>query len=89
MQTGIVDTVIDGDTFTLTTDEIIRLANVKAPEKGSPNAAKAREKLNQLLGNKYIKYKELAKDTYGRIVAEVWVDSLYINDEMNRFMSLL
>ena len=89
MQTGVVDTVIDGDTFTLTTDEIIRLASVNAPEKGSPNAAKTREKLDQLIGNKYIKYKELARDTYGRIVAEVWVDSTYVNDEMRKYISSL
>ena len=89
MQTGVVDTIIDGDTFTLTTDEIIRLANVNAPEEDSPNAAKTREKLNDLIGNKYIKYNEVAKDTYGRIVAEVYVNSTYVNDEMRKYISLL
>ena len=89
MQTGIVDMVIDGDTFTLTTDEIIRLAGINAPEKGSPNAARARERLNELIGNKYVRYNEVARDTYGRIVAEVYVNSTYVNDEMRRYLSQL
>ena len=87
MKTGVVDTVIDGDTFTLNSGETIRLANVDAPEKGKPNAAKAREELNRLIGGKTITYDIKARDTYGRLVAEVWVDGNNVNNEMTRFVS--
>jgi len=87
LKTGVVDTVIDGDTFTLESGETIRLANVDAPEKGTPNAAKAREELNRLIGGKPITYDIKARDVYGRLVAEVWVDGSNINDEIVRFVS--
>lgn len=87
MKTGVVDTVIDGDTFTLETGETIRLANVNAPEKGTPNAAKAREELNNLIGGKTITYEVKARDVYGRLVAEVWIDGHNVNDEIIRFIS--
>ena len=87
MKTGVVDTVIDGDTFTFETGETIRLANVNAPEKGTPNAAKVREELNNLIGGKTIAYEVKARDVYGRFVAEVWIDGRNVNDEIIRFIS--
>jgi micrococcal nuclease len=89
MQTGVVETVLDGDTFRLNTGETVRLAEVDAPEVGSPAYAQAFEKLKQLVKGKAILYDQRAVDNYGRIVADVWVNSLYINNEMCRFISLL
>ena len=54
MKKGIVDTVIEVDTFTLKTGETIKLTCVDAPVAGTPNAAKAREELNRLIGRKLI-----------------------------------
>jgi endonuclease YncB( thermonuclease family) len=89
MQTGVVDVVIDGNTFTLNTGETVRLAEVDAPEVGSTVYAQALEKLKQLIGSKVILYDQRGIDDYGRIVADVWVGSLYVNDEIYRFVSLL
>ncbi len=89
METAVVENVLDGDTFRLNTGEIVRLAEVDAPEVGSPNYVKALERLKQLIEDKVILYDQRAIDTYGRIMADVWVGSLYVNDEMHRFMSLL
>jgi endonuclease YncB( thermonuclease family) len=89
MQTGVVDVVIDGNTFTLNTGETVRLAEVDVPEVGSTAYAQALEKLKQLIGSKVILYDQRGIDDYGRIVADVWVGSLYVNDEIYRFVSLL
>ena len=89
MQTGIVDVVIDGNTFTLNTGETVRLAEVDTPEVGSKAYAQVLEKLEQLIGNKVILYDQRGLDDYGRIVADVWVASLYVNDEIHRYVSLL
>jgi len=89
MQTGVVEAVLDSDTFRLNTGETVKLAEVDAPEVGSPAYAQVFEKLKQLIEGKAILYDQRAVDNYGRIVADVWVNSLYINDEMYRFISLL
>jgi len=89
VQTAVVETVLDGDTFRLNTGETVRLAEVDAPEAGSPNYVKALERLKQLIEEKVILLDQRTVDTNGRIVADVWVGSLYVNDEMHRFLSLL
>lgn len=88
MQTGVVEAVLDGDTFRLNTGETVRLAEVNAPEVGSLAYVQAFEKLKQLVEGKAILYDQRTVDSYGRIVADVWVNSLYINDEMYRFISM-
>ncbi|KPK24691.1 MAG: hypothetical protein AMJ70_01135 [Dehalococcoidia bacterium SG8_51_3] len=89
MQTGVVEAVLDGETFRLNTGETVRLAEVDVPEVGSPAYAQAFEKLKQLVEGKAILYDQRTIDGYGQIVADVWVNSLYINNEMHRFISLL
>ena len=89
MQTGVVETVLDGDTFRLNTGETVRLAEVDAPQVGSAAYAQAFEKLKQLVEGKAILYDQRTVDNQGHIVADVWVNSFYINDEMYRFISLL
>ena len=89
MQTAVVDTVLDGDTVRLNTGEIVILGEVGAPAVGSPGYAKAFEKLTDLIEEKVILYDQSGIDKYGRIIADVWVGSLYVNDEMHRFISRL
>ena len=89
MQTGVVEAVLDGATFRLNTGETVRLAEVYAPDVGSLAYAQTLEKLKQLVDGKAILYDQRTVDSCGHIVADVWVDSLYINDEMYRFISLL
>jgi endonuclease YncB( thermonuclease family) len=89
MQTGVVEAVLDGGTFRLNTGETVKLAEVDAPEAGSPGYAQAFEKLKQLIESKVVIYDQRTVDSYGRVVADVWVNSIYVNDRMYRFVSLL
>lgn len=36
--------------------------------------------------NKDIVYEEKARDDYGRIVAQVWVGNINVNDAMNSYL---
>ena len=76
--------VIDGDTFK--TLNIIRLEGVEAPELDQPGGKEAKQKLESLILDKDITYEEKARDDFGRIVAQVWIDSLNVNDAMNEFL---
>lgn len=77
--------VIDGDTFRTST-ETIRLADVQAPEKGTPYSRMAKEKLESLILGKYVRYEVKAKDIYGRVVAQVWVNGSDVNDTMRKYI---
>ncbi|MDE0427616.1 hypothetical protein F4Y59_04130 [Candidatus Poribacteria bacterium] len=78
-----VTSVIDGDTFTAST-QIIRLANINAPESGTPQGRSATVYLKLLIGKKRVRIKPVAIDLYGRAVSHVWryPDGLYVNRRM-------
>ena len=78
-----VTSVIDGDTFE-TSIQTIRLANINAPESGTPQGRKSTAYLKMLVERKQVTIKSVATDVYGRVVAHVWrnLDVLYINKEM-------
>lgn len=71
----------DGDTFRVSGGKIIRLANVRAPEKGTKGGAKARADLKKMIGGKTVSYDPKAM-SYGRIVANVKVGSKSVNQAM-------
>jgi micrococcal nuclease len=77
--------VIDGDTFK--TQYIIRLEGVDAPELSQSGGEEAKQKLESLILDKDITYEEKARDEYARIIAQVWVDSLNVNDAINDFLA--
>ena len=81
-QTAICARVIDGDTFDTNTGIRIRLARVYAPPVDTQRGQAAKVFLESLILNKTITYEVVAKDTYGRSVAEVWVDGKNVNDLM-------
>lgn len=75
-----VKKVIDGDTFT--TDKRknpVRLANVNAPEKGKPGATKATNALRKLVAGQEVTIDTVARDKYGRAVANVKVGRKSVN----------
>ena len=74
--------VRDGDTFRTTAQIWVRLARVNAPEIGTPSGQRAKETLERLIFGKPITYESVARDNYGRIVAEVWVNGTNVNDYM-------
>lgn len=80
-----VKRVIDGDTFeTSSRKHPVRLADVNAPEKGKPGSTKATQTLRNLIQGKKVQIDTVARDTYGRSVANVKVDSKSVNKAMSR-----
>lgn len=80
-----VKRVIDGDTIQTTSrTKSIRLANVDAPERGTPGAKKATEALKALVLGKKITVNTVARDKYQRAVAEVAIDGKSVNNAMRR-----
>lgn len=84
-KTGYITEVIDGDTFK-TRFETMRLEEIDAPEIDSEGGRKAKRKLEELILNKTIEYEEKARDNYGRLIVQVWVNETNVNDEMANFI---
>jgi len=80
---AVCEYVQDGDTFRTAKQNWIRLANVCAPAVETAEGAKAKRILANLILSKPITYEQVGT-SYGRIVAEVWVDSLNVNASMRR-----
>lgn len=80
-----VTQVIDGDTFeTASRKNPVRLANVDAPDKGEPGAAKATQALRRLIQGKEVLIDTVARDRFGRSVANVKVGGKSVNKAMRR-----
>jgi len=80
-----VSSVIDGDTFkTGSRNNSIRLANVNAPEKGTPGAAQATRTLRDIIAGEVVSVETVARDKYGRSVATVKVGNRSVNAAMRR-----
>ncbi|MYH41926.1 MAG: thermonuclease family protein [Chloroflexi bacterium] len=78
-----VTRVIDGDTFeTAVRTRPVRLARVNAPEKRQPGYQAAKRRLEQLIGRQLVEVEVVARDTYGRPVANVRVDGRSVNAAM-------
>jgi len=77
-----VSKVLDGDTFVAQDGTKVRLANVNAPEKGKRGAPQARSDLRQLISRKQVNVETVARDPYGRVVANVKVDNKSVNKAM-------
>jgi len=76
--------VVDGDSFHTADGEKIRLEGVNCPEKGKPGWERAKSALERLVLNKVVRYEGVARDTWGRVVARVWVDGVDVNEAMRR-----
>ncbi len=81
VQTATCDYVKDGGVFKIKRNVWIRLARVNAPRIETHGGQKAKKTLGSLILQKAITYEVVATDSYGR-VAEVWVDSMNVNDYM-------
>lgn len=83
---GLVIEIIDGDTFDMNVThtgndnkndynnkERIRIAGIDAPELRSPRGQRSKDLLERKLKGKEVRCYVQARDTYGRVVAEVKV----------------
>ena len=78
-----VTKVIDGDTFkTASRKNAVRLANVNAPEKNAHGGKAAAQKLVKLIEGKEVAIQTVARDVYGRSVANVKVGRRSVNRAM-------
>jgi endonuclease YncB( thermonuclease family) len=75
-ESGIVSTVIDGDTFTLTNGTEVRLLGINTPERGKEGFDTSTQALNALVSRKrvYLEYDRYQDDKYGRVLSWVWID---------------
>jgi endonuclease YncB( thermonuclease family) len=95
---GMVIKVYDGDTFTLASKLpyndspmykfSVRLNNIDCPEIKSSNISEkecaklAKDELTKLILNKIVSLKNVSTEKYGRILADVYIDNLHINEHM-------
>ena len=83
---GPVTNVVDGDTFDMKVthvgkkniekyndNERVRIAGVDAPEIDTEEGKKAKKKLKEKISGKEVRCTVQARDTYGRIVADIKV----------------
>jgi endonuclease YncB( thermonuclease family) len=85
---GRVVGVSDGDTITvlLRGDRSVevRLSEIDAPERGQPYGTRAKQALSALVYGKDVRLVPVDRDSYGRIVARVFVGPMCVNAEMVR-----
>ncbi len=76
-----VTKVIDGDTFELKGGDRVRLLSIDTPEKGEQFYEEAKELLKKYTLNKQVEltYADKRRDHYGRLLAFVFVDSVFVN----------
>ena len=73
---GVVKSVMDGDTFDLQNGIGVRLIGIDAPNRGEAKWEEAREAFVSLTRGKrvYLEYDRYQDDKYGRVLAWVWSD---------------
>lgn len=78
--------IIDGDTFRTTKpingENRIRIADFYAPEINQSGGKVAKNKLIRLVGNKTVTIKPKAKDRWGRIIADVYVNNQDVKKQL-------
>jgi endonuclease YncB( thermonuclease family) len=83
----VIASCYDGDTCTTTTGERVRLACIDTPElrgkSAEPVAARAaRDHLSGLVVGKKVRIRRITEDRYGRTVAELFLGTTNVQQEM-------
>ncbi len=85
---GKVIRIADGDTFTMVFengfDVRVRLNGIDSPEKKQAFSNRAKQTLSELIYDKEVKVFYESKDRYGRVLGDVYIDNLNVNQEMVR-----
>ncbi|MBA3900544.1 MAG: thermonuclease family protein [Bacteroidetes bacterium] len=85
---GKVIKIADGDTFTLIFengfDVRVRLNGIDSPEKKQAFSKRAKQTLSDLIYDKTVTVYYKSKDRYGRVLGDVSINDLNVNQEMVR-----
>ena len=84
---GSVVAVHDGDTLSVrlgAATERVRLAQIDAPERGQPWGRRAQQALFGLAARRTARLVVVDRDSYGRIVADLYVGELFVNEALVR-----
>ena len=81
-----VTRVDDGASFIIRPNMVIKLDGVEPPSRGTPEAERAKEHLEQLVLGKKVEFDTREWDRLGRSKAAVQVDGMDVNEEMKRFL---
>ena len=78
--------VVDGDTFYLGNGDKVRMLGINTPESGRPYAQEATDFLTNMILGKEVTLVNDSKngdsDSYGRLLAHVYVDDTFVNYEI-------
>ena len=78
--------VKDGDTIVVllknNETQTLRLAEIDCPEKSQAFGMKAKQFTSSQVYGKYITFRTIAKDKYGRSIAKVYYDDKYLSEEI-------
>ena len=77
-----VTEVTDGDTFVINTGAKVRILGIDAPEAGLCGSQEAKAELEKLILNKKIKISSTANDSFKRLVSDVYLDNVSVNNQM-------
>jgi len=81
-----VTEVVDGDTFYLGNEDKVRMLGINTPESGRPYAQEATDFLTSMILGKEVSLVNDSKnedsDSYGRLLAHVYVDDTFVNYEI-------
>lgn len=82
--TAMVVRVIDGDTVVLKNGEHVRYAGINAPENNERWGEEAKKFNGEMTLGKTVRLEPVEEehDTYGRRLAYVWVDDLFVNEKL-------
>ena len=78
--------VKDGDTIVIllknNETQTLRLAEIDCPEKSQAFGMKAKQFTSSQVYGKYITFRTITKDKYGRSIAKVYYDNKYLSEEI-------
>jgi len=74
--------VLDGDTFVLQAKQRVRMLEMDAPEPDFCGGQEAKKRLEELILGKKVTLREILIDKYGRILALVYINDVFVNKVM-------
>jgi endonuclease YncB( thermonuclease family) len=74
--------VIDGDTFVTEENQMIRLADIDAPEMGRCGSVEAKNYLETMIDKQPVYLKIIYRDQYNRLVASAYTKAGSVNQKM-------